>query len=187
MFKFTFFIFLLVSSSFFAQNITNTLGVAGTFNVKNSASVDLLKVAGDGTTITGNGTVTGNVVVGNNGASYVLPTTRGTANQVLQTNGAGGTGWTAAPPATVTIRYIICISGIFPSSGGEAYEHFMGEIIMFAGNGNYIPSNFMECKGQTLQISQNQALFALLGTTYGGNGTTTFMLPNLTAKVAVGQ
>jgi microcystin-dependent protein len=43
----------------------------------------------------------------------------------------------------------------------------------------FAPSDMMECKGQILQIQQNSGLFALIGTTYGGNGTTTFALPNL--------
>lgn len=185
MYKFTFFFFLILSSSLFSQNITNTLGNAGTFTVKNNVSTDLLNVSGSGTTVTGNATVTGNVIVGNSGQSYVMPTNRGTANQILQTNGAGSTSWTNAPPATVSIKYLICVMGIFP--GGDITEHVIGEIILFAGISNFIPSNFMECKGQTLPISGNEALFAVIGTTYGGNGSTTFMLPNLTGKVVVGQ
>lgn len=48
---------------------------------------------------------------------------------------------------------------------------------MFAGT--FAPSGWALCNGQTMQIAQNQALFALLGTDFGGNGTTTFNLPNL--------
>ena len=48
---------------------------------------------------------------------------------------------------------------------------------------NFAPKGWALCNGQLLSISQNQALFALLGTTYGGNGTTTFALPNLQARV----
>jgi microcystin-dependent protein len=45
--------------------------------------------------------------------------------------------------------------------------------------GNFAPKNYALCNGQTLAINQNQALFALIGTMYGGNGVTTFLLPNL--------
>ena len=58
---------------------------------------------------------------------------------------------------------------------------FLGQITMFGGN--YNPRGFAFCNGQTLPIAQNQALFALLGTTYGGNGQTTFALPNLQGRV----
>lgn len=56
-------------------------------------------------------------------------------------------------------------------------QSFIGEIRMFGGA--FAPQGWALCNGQTLPISQNTALFALLGTTYGGNGTTTFALPNL--------
>jgi len=64
-------------------------------------------------------------------------------------------------------------------------EPFLGEIRMFGFN--FAPEGWAMCNGQTLSISQNTALFALLGTTYGGNGTTTFALPNLQSRVAVHQ
>lgn len=53
----------------------------------------------------------------------------------------------------------------------------LGEIDVFAFN--FAPANWMECAGQTLSISTNQALYSLLGTTFGGNGSTTFCLPDL--------
>ena len=55
---------------------------------------------------------------------------------------------------------------------------------MFAGN--FAPTGWAFCQGQLLPIAQNQALFSLLGTTYGGNGTTTFALPDLRGRVPVG-
>jgi microcystin-dependent protein len=54
---------------------------------------------------------------------------------------------------------------------------FLGEIKIFAGN--YAIRGWAFCNGQIMSISQNAALFSLLGTTYGGNGTSTFALPNL--------
>jgi microcystin-dependent protein len=56
-------------------------------------------------------------------------------------------------------------------------DAFVGEITMFAGN--FAPRGWAFCEGQTLPISQNQALFAILGTTYGGDGRTNFKLPDL--------
>jgi microcystin-dependent protein len=57
---------------------------------------------------------------------------------------------------------------------------FVGEIRMFGCN--FAPRNYSQCNGQLIPISQNTALFSLLGTTYGGNGTTTFALPNLQGR-----
>jgi len=62
---------------------------------------------------------------------------------------------------------------------------YLGEIRIF-GFG-FAPVGWLPCNGQTLSISQYAALFALLGTTYGGNGTTTFQLPNLQSRVPVHQ
>ena len=64
-------------------------------------------------------------------------------------------------------------------------QPYVGEIRMFGGN--FAPSNWAFCNGQTLAISQYQVLFTLIGTTYGGNGTTTFNLPNLQGQLAVGM
>ena len=60
---------------------------------------------------------------------------------------------------------------------------YVGEIRMFAGN--FAPAGWAFCNGQLLSISQNTALFALLGTTYGGDGITTFALPDLQGAAPV--
>ncbi len=62
-------------------------------------------------------------------------------------------------------------------------EQFIGEIRMFAGN--FAPKYWAFCNGQILSIAQNTALFSILGTTYGGNGTTTFALPDLRGRAPV--
>ncbi len=59
-------------------------------------------------------------------------------------------------------------------------EPFIAEVRIFAGN--FAPRGWAFCNGQLLQIAQNTALFSLLGTTYGGDGRTTFGLPNLEGK-----
>ncbi|MEZ4771045.1 MAG: tail fiber protein [Caldilineales bacterium] len=62
-------------------------------------------------------------------------------------------------------------------------EPFVGEIRMFAGN--FAPQGWAFCDGQLLAISENDALFSLLGTTYGGDGRTTFGLPDLRGRVPI--
>lgn len=62
-------------------------------------------------------------------------------------------------------------------------EPYIGELCQIAYN--YAPNGWAFCNGQLLPISQNQALFALLGTTYGGDGVTTFALPDLRGRVPV--
>jgi microcystin-dependent protein len=62
-------------------------------------------------------------------------------------------------------------------------EPFLGEIRMFGGN--FAPRGWAFCAGQLLPISQNTALFSILGTTYGGNGQTTFALPDLRGRAPV--
>ncbi|MBN8504016.1 MAG: phage tail protein [Burkholderiales bacterium] len=60
-------------------------------------------------------------------------------------------------------------------------EPFIGEIRMFGGN--FAPRGWALCNGQIISIAQNTALFSLLGTTYGGNGQTTFGLPNMQGRM----
>ena len=62
-------------------------------------------------------------------------------------------------------------------------EPFIGEMKMFAGN--FAPRGYALCDGQLLPINQNQALFSILGTTYGGDGRTTFALPDLRGRFPV--
>lgn len=62
-------------------------------------------------------------------------------------------------------------------------EPFVGEIRMFAGN--FAPRGWAYCDGQLLAVSQNDALFSLLGTIYGGDGRTTFGLPDLRGRIPI--
>ncbi|HET9526149.1 MAG TPA: tail fiber protein [Pyrinomonadaceae bacterium] len=62
-------------------------------------------------------------------------------------------------------------------------EPYVGEIRMFAGN--FAPNGWMFCEGQTLPIAENEVLFQLIGTTYGGDGQETFNLPNLASRVPI--
>ncbi len=65
-----------------------------------------------------------------------------------------------------------------------ATDAYLGAIFLFAGN--FAPRGYALCQGQTLAISSNTALFSILGTTYGGNGVTTFQLPDLRARGPIG-
>jgi microcystin-dependent protein len=67
----------------------------------------------------------------------------------------------------------------------QALEPYLGEIMWVPYD--FAPRNWASCNGQVLAINQNTALFSLLGTTYGGNGQTTFALPDMRGRVMVGS
>ena len=109
-----------------------------------------------------------------------------TIHNHITNNTGGGQSHNNVQPS-LGIYYVICLSGYFPSRNGaptEDSEPFIGEIMMFGGN--FPPRNWAFCDGQLLPIAQNTALFSLLGTTYGGDGRTTFALPDLRGRVPVG-
>src|SRR3954464_13050500 len=64
-------------------------------------------------------------------------------------------------------------------------DPYIGEISLMSFSA--IPRGWVPCQGQILPIAQNQALFSLLGTTYGGDGRSTFALPDLTGRVPIGM
>lgn len=64
-------------------------------------------------------------------------------------------------------------------------QPYVGEIRMFAGN--FAPAGWMFCEGQLLPISENETLFQLIGTTYGGDGQSTFGLPDLRGRIPIHQ
>jgi microcystin-dependent protein len=131
-------------------------------------------------------------------SSTTLPTGSGSAFSIMQ--------------PSLGVTYIIATLGIFPSQtrhdleeAGEGEAHagqdglgqpenqshrrlggdpYLGEVAMFAGN--FAPRGWAKCEGQLLPISSNNALFSLLGTTYGGNGSTNFALPDLRGRVPMG-
>ena len=112
----------------------------------------------------------------------------------------GDTGGSQAHPnvqPSLTLNYIIALWGTYPSrspgdppaddepiiiepSGGEP---FIGEINLFAGN--FAPRGWAFCDGQLLSIAEHMSLFSLLGTMYGGDGRTTFALPDLRGRVPI--
>jgi microcystin-dependent protein len=64
-------------------------------------------------------------------------------------------------------------------------QPYVGEIRMFAGN--FAPAGWLFCEGQVLPISENETLFQLIGTTYGGDGQSTFALPDLRGRIPIHQ
>ena len=88
---------------------------------------------------------------------------------------------------SVALTYLICTSGQFFQAGDSLSSNapYLGEVIAFAGT--HIPSGWTVAAGQTLAIGSNTALFASIGTTYGGDGRTTFQLPNLVDRDVVGS
>jgi microcystin-dependent protein len=111
------------------------------------------------------------------------------AGQLLRWN---GNSWVAALPLTTNptldnmqpftaVNYIIALEGIYPSRNGV--DPFVAEIELFAGN--FPPRGWAFCDGQIMSIAQNTALFSLIGTIYGGNGQTTFALPDLRGRAPI--
>lgn len=93
-------------------------------------------------------------------------------------------------PPYLALTYGIAVEGIFPSrgdDGGVAAPAFVGEVRLFAGS--FVPSGWAACTGQYLPVAQNAPLFTLLGVAFGGDGNTTFALPDLRDRtpVHVGQ
>jgi microcystin-dependent protein len=84
-----------------------------------------------------------------------------------------------------TAALMIALSIFIPISEANAQECFLGEVRWFAGN--FAPRGWALAQGQLLPISQNPALFSILGTTYGGDGRTTFGLPDLRGRFAMGS
>ena len=134
----------------------------------------------------------------------------GTAEHVTTRTGGGDAHENRQP--SLGLRYVIANSGLYPSRGtaegeeassedakmaamaepnpdaanapGDATEAYLGEIRLLPYN--FAPRNWAECKGQLLPIKDYKTLFSLLGTTFGGDGRTTFGLPDLRGRVAMG-
>ena len=78
---------------------------------------------------------------------------------------------------------VALVSTLLVAPTSSAQEPFLGEISWFAGN--FAPRGWAFCDGQSLAISSNTALFSILGTTYGGDGRTTFALPDMRGRMPV--
>ena len=86
------------------------------------------------------------------------------------------------------LNYLICLDGLFPPAEGAGgfppNDPVLGEVVAYAGA--TIPGGWALCDGTLLSIDDNQPLFALVGTTYGGDGQTTFALPDLRGRMVMG-
>ena len=85
----------------------------------------------------------------------------------------------------LTLTAAMALMMATPDHVTAGMEPFVGEINYVAFN--FAPNGWYQCDGQLLPVSQYQALFALIGTTYGGNGTTNFALPDMRGRVPVHQ
>ena len=105
------------------------------------------------------------------------------AGKLLTSDASGNGTWTTS---TVKVKYCIVAFGVYPSGGGGGSftAPVIGMIFPFAGN--YAPQGTYLCDGSLIAISTNSTLFNVIGTTYGGNGTTNFALPNLIGATPVG-
>ena len=104
---------------------------------------------------------------------------------VPSTDSVGGGQAHANMPPFVTLNCIIALQGTYPSRDGSVASDatLIGEVRWFAGN--FAPSGWAFCDGQLLPISEYQALFSILGTFYGGDGRTTFALPDARGRAIV--
>ena len=84
--------------------------------------------------------------------------------------------------ASILLVLLLLIS-FFGATQSQAQDPFIGEIRMFGGN--FAPRGWALCEGQLLPINNHSALFSILGTTYGGDGETTFALPDLRGRVPI--
>jgi microcystin-dependent protein len=156
-----------------------------------------------GTTYGGDGVNTfavpdlrGRVIVGAGQGSgltnYVLGQSGGSENVVIGASNvpavySGGGAPVSNIQPYLALNQYVALTGLFPSQGAGAPDYttpFLGEIITFAGTFN--GGGDALAAGQLLPINQNQALFSLFGTTYGGNGTLNFALPDLRGRVIEG-
>lgn len=85
-------------------------------------------------------------------------------------------------PALALAAIALVIAPVLTATEAEAANPFLGQIQMVGFN--FAPRSWATCDGQLLPISQNQALFSLLGTTFGGDGRTTFALPDLRGRIS---
>jgi microcystin-dependent protein len=87
--------------------------------------------------------------------------------------------------ASLALTQAFVTVGVFPPRDAPAGGAFLGEIFTYAFN-FAPPGGTLDANGMSLPIAQNQAVFSLIGTTYGGNGTTDFAIPDLRGRTMIG-
>jgi microcystin-dependent protein len=100
---------------------------------------------------------------------------------------AGGNQPISIMQPSLAVNYTVVLQGFFPQqSGGTGFDgHFLGQVRMNASS--FVPTTEARLDGQILPIALNQPLYSVIGTKYGGNGTTTLQLPDLRGRVPVGM
>lgn len=178
--------------------VYQTDGLVGLYYFNGSAWMYVINGSNGTLPVTSGGTgasqLTTNALLTGNGSGALGTISVGTSGKVLYSNGTNwvaatatiGTSGSSTPISTMQpylpIGYFISLVGLFPSwQGGDPH---VGEIMIFPYN--QTPQNWARCDGQILAISSYTALFSLLGTTFGGNGSTTFQLPDLRGRVVMG-
>jgi microcystin-dependent protein len=141
------------------------------------------KGSADGVNTHALGDKTGSETVALNDSQLPAHTHSMAAPAIATLSDGGGQPFSNMEPS-IALNYIICIQGNFPSANSGANEPFLGELALFAGS--VAPRNWAFADGQTVPVSQYTDLFAILGTTYGGNGANFFQLPNLQGRTIVG-
>ncbi len=102
-------------------------------------------------------------------------------NQTLSTQGVGGNQAFSVRGPYSTIHCIIALAGVYPSRSQS--DPFIGQISWFGGS--FAPRNWTFCDGQLLAINSNDALYSLLGTNFGGDGRTTFGVPDMRGRAPI--
>lgn len=157
---------------------------AGTASVPVSAGGTGVTTLSSNALITGNGTsAVGTIAPGTSGKMLYSNGTSWLAGSTTVGNTGSGTAVSVLQPYSV-ITYGIATVGTFPTFSG--IDPYLGEISVFTYGNGRVPDGYMKCDGSTISIGSYSALFSLLGTNYGGNGATTFGLPDLRGRVPMG-
>ena len=148
-----------------------------------------------GTTYGGNGTtdfalpnLVGRIAIGADAANP-LGSTKGSDDVLVNRSELPGAGQQplSDDQPSLAVNYLIATTGMTPSSFFKSFDETtetLGQVVEFAGGS--IPAGWALANGQLLPISENQSLFDLIGTTYGGDGVTDFALPDLDGRTVIG-
>jgi microcystin-dependent protein len=119
------------------------------------------------------------------GAAVGSPTASLTSPQVPAPGASAASQPYNTMQPSLPLQTLIATSGVFPGQGGSVgTSAFVGQIANFAGT--FVPTGWAAANGQLLSIADNQSLFEVIGTTYGGDGVTNFALPDLRGRIAIG-
>ena len=175
-----------------AQNL-DLFTMIGTTYGGDAQSFALPDVRGRATMQSGQGFVLTNRVLGEAVGSEAITMTvdqlaaheHSLPASVAPTGTTGGGQPVGIMQPTLTLKYIVSTEGHFPSRIDDTAPGFLGQLALFAGD--VAPDGWAFADGAFIAISQNTALFSILGTTFGGNGQTTFALPDLRGRVIIGS